>query len=682
MLIQFTKYLVPHIIALPIIITFAIILFRIKSSEDLKITSFLIVGCAVWVSGYALEIMNVTLTGKIISDSILSFGESIIQSLLFILAAKLAGFTRLLKKDILIILSIKPIAVMILVLTNSFHELVYKNWVVQPNGLLEVASITDYGAAYWAWFSYDCIIGIASTVFLFLILTGRHKFFRRQAAILLFSLIAIWTSEASYIYEFIPASNDYTAIVASFCCVLYWALGYRYLKIGEVVPIKYESIIENINDSVIVLNNKGIVTFLNKPAQNLFLSGPDFMGKHISHFWPDYSLNTTESREDMKIDIAGQTRHFDISQSPIRRARTEVAGKLIILKDITERVKYEEKIKYMSFHDYLTRLYNRAFFDEELVRLDNSRNLPLSIVLGDVNGLKMINDIYGHEKGDELLIKIADILKECFRSSDIISRWGGDEFIVLLPLTEQKIAQEIVTRIENACAKYSTENMIISISLGVSTKVNQDESIEKILKLAEDKMYLQKRGDEKVTHRSVMSSLKRSLYRKDFGTEDHIKRMEILALALGKNLRLAETKLNELVILSALHDIGKISIADSIIQKPGKLSPSEWELVKKHPEVGWHIAKSSMDLAAVADAILAHHENWDGSGYPKGLKGDEIPLLSRIISLVDAYDAMTSERPYREALSREQAILEIRKCSGINYDPGLVEIFMEIVQKF
>jgi diguanylate cyclase (GGDEF)-like protein len=366
---------------------------------------------------------------------------------------------------------------------------------------------------------------------------------------------------------------------------------------------------------------------------------------------------------------------------PVFNKKGSMVGTFGITRDITDRKKYENKIKHMSFHDYLTGLYNRAYFEEELLRLNTERNLPLSIILGDLNGLKMVNDTYGHDKGDELLIKVAEVLKQCFRKSDIISRWGGDEFIILLPLTDYSRAEEIAGKIEKACYQCSSHDLPLSISLGISTKVKEDESIEGILKAAEDKMYLQKMGDEKRTHRSMIFSLEKSLDKKDYETEEHVKRMGDLALLLGKGLNLPEDKLNELVMLAALHDIGKIAVADSIILKPGKLTPQEWELVKKHPEVGYRIAKSSTDLAAIADAILTHHENWDGSGYPEGLKGEKIPLVSRIISIVDAYDAMTNDRPYRRAFAKEQAIAEIRRCSGTKYDPKLVEVFLKAMDR-
>ncbi|MBE3090425.1 MAG: diguanylate cyclase [Actinobacteria bacterium] len=383
--------------------------------------------------------------------------------------------------------------------------------------------------------------------------------------------------------------------------------------------------------------------------------------------------------KETRADI--EDRWVTTTKFPLFNKKGSIVGTFGITRDITDMKKNEDKIKYMSFHDYLTGLYNRAYFEEELNRLSVQRNLPLSIVLGDVNGLKMMNDTYGHEKGDELLIKVAGILKQCFRKSDIISRWGGDEFIILLPLTDCIRAEEIVRRVEQACRQFSSEDMPISIALGISTKVKEDENIVEVLKAAEDKMYWNKTTDEKRMHRSMIFSLEKSLDKKDYETEEHIERMGDLALLLGKDLNLPEDKLNDLAMLAALHDIGKIAVADSIILKPGKLTPEEWELVKKHPEIGYRIVKSSTDLAAIADAILTHHENWDGSGYPVGLKGEEIPLVSRIISIVDSYDAMTNDRPYRKAFAKEQAIAEIRRCSGTKYDPKLVEVFIKIMDR-
>jgi diguanylate cyclase (GGDEF)-like protein/PAS domain S-box-containing protein len=683
MIIQFSIYAVPYLVALAITLPFLVIIFRFKSSEDLKITSLLLISTVVWILGLALEIMNVTLIGKVIFSIIEYIGVVSISVAIFILSAKLAGFTRLIKKDIVIAISIIPAADLVSHIINNIYGLLQKTLTIQPSGLLEAVSGKGYEIASWIWLGYDGILVLLSLIFLFMILAGRHKFFRRQALILLFSVIIVFTLEILYSLKVIPFMTYLSPFALCLGWIVYWTFGYRYLKMGEFVPINYESIIENINDGVMVLNKKDVVNFMNRPAQDLFMAGSDFMGKPISSFWPDYGLNFTggqpETKKDIMIATGGAEKYFEVSLSPVKIRQKEIAGKLLIMKDITDRKRYEKKIKYMSFHDYLTGLYNRAFFEEELARLNTERNLPLSIVLGDVNGLKMINDTYGHEKGDELLIKVASILKQCFRKSDIVSRWGGDEFIILLPQTDYSIAEEITARIHDICSGHQIQDMPLSISLGISAKVGKDEAIEQTLKAAEDRMYSNKMGDEKRTHRSIISSLEKSLDQKKYETEEHVERMGDLALLIGKDLNLSKDKLNDLIMLAALHDIGKIAIADNIILKPGKLSSQEWEMVKKHPEVGYRIAKSSTDLAAIADAILTHHENWDGSGYPEGLKSDNIPLVSRIISIADAYDAMTNDRPYRRAFTKEQAVEEIKKCSGTKYDPKLVEVFLKIV---
>jgi diguanylate cyclase (GGDEF)-like protein/PAS domain S-box-containing protein len=352
-----------------------------------------------------------------------------------------------------------------------------------------------------------------------------------------------------------------------------------------------------------------------------------------------------------------------------------------IVRDITERKEAEKIIKHLSFHDYLTGLYNRAFFEEEISRLDTNRQLPLTIIIGDVNGLKIINDAFGHEKGDELLCRIANVLRVIFRSEDVVARWGGDEFVVILPKTSMKEALSILERVNIALERASTKTMPLSISFGISTKKNVYKNISEVIKEAEDKMYRHKLIKKESTHSSIISSLEKALEERDYETEEHVKRMKILSEKLGRELNLSMETIDELSLLAALHDIGKISIADSIILKPQSLTRKEWEAVKKHPIIGYRIAESSGELAPIAKGILYHHEWWNGNGYPERKKGEDIPLISRIISIVDAYDAMTNDRPYRKALSKKEAIAELKKFSGSQFDPFLVKKFISIVER-
>lgn len=342
--------------------------------------------------------------------------------------------------------------------------------------------------------------------------------------------------------------------------------------------------------------------------------------------------------------------------------------------------KFEKEIKYLSFHDYLTGIYNRAFFEEELVRLDTERQLPLTIVIGDVNGLKIINDVFGHERGDELLIRIARILKESFRSEDIVARWGGDEFTVILPKLDTEETLKIISRVNGRFKKESTKTLPLSVAFGLSTKTHFSQKTAEVIKTAENNMYGQKISEQKSIQSTIITSIGKALKEKDYETERHIERMKDLGVKLGKDLKLPEETLDDIALLATLHDIGKISIADSIIFKAADLSRKEWKVIKRHPEIGYRIAESSAELAPIAKGILHHHEWWNGKGYPKGLSGEHIPLIARLIAIVDAFDAMTNDRPYRKALTIEEAIAEIKRCSGTQFDPELVKKFIKIIK--
>lgn len=360
---------------------------------------------------------------------------------------------------------------------------------------------------------------------------------------------------------------------------------------------------------------------------------------------------------------------------------TNIDGQLCILSiltDITDQKQAEEEIRYLSFHDRLTGLYNRAYFEEELKRLDTTRQLPLSIIMGDVNGLKLINDALGHQEGDKLLITVAAALREACRTEDIVARWGGDEFIILLPGCPHNIAAGIVERIKSAETLFHTLPIQTSISLGTATKTRSDEDIRSIIKEAEDKMYRNKLLENKSTRSYFLSSLERTLWSRSHETKDHCERIKKMAMQIGDYVHLSASEMDSLRLLAALHDIGKIAISNSILEKPGKLIAEEWEAIKKHPEVGYRIALSSPEMAPIAEAILHHHERWDGAGYPLGLRGKDIPFLSRIISIVDAYDVMTHGRPYQDSVSSEDAWCEIIRLAGTQFDPDLVNIISSL----
>ncbi len=354
---------------------------------------------------------------------------------------------------------------------------------------------------------------------------------------------------------------------------------------------------------------------------------------------------------------------------------------MALVKDITARKTAEEKVIYLSFYDKLTGLYNRNYLEEEMDRLEKSRDMPVGVIMADLNGLKLVNDSYGHCVGDELLQKTADILRESCRREDIIARWGGDEFVILLPRVSEKNIINISRRIRENCHGYFVKDIPVSLAVGTGIKEDAGESFEDVLNEVESKMYKEKLPESRSTRSAVLRTLLKTLEEKSFETELHAERMLMFAWKIGERIGLPDSELNRLSLVITLHDIGKINIPEKTLTKRDSLTEEEWEMIKEHPEVGHRIAFASEEFAHIAEDILSHHERWDGTGYPRGLKEDEIPLLARITAIVDAYEVMSNGRPYKEPMSQEAIIEEFRRCSGTQFDPGLVEIFIEILQK-
>ncbi|MCD5414946.1 MAG: diguanylate cyclase [Clostridiales bacterium] len=359
----------------------------------------------------------------------------------------------------------------------------------------------------------------------------------------------------------------------------------------------------------------------------------------------------------------------------------EIIGYHAIYTDISEQKRIENHIRRLSYQDALTKLSNRAFFEEQLLELNTIEMHPLSVIMADVNSLKLVNDVFGHNEGDKLLIIFANILKKQCRKDDIIARWGGDEFAIILPKTSEKIAKKICNRIKKACSMNGVLPINVSVALGYAKKNNVEIDFSNIIKIAEKKMYREKLIESKAVRDRIIALLQDSLIEKNIETKEHTNRMRELGKRLGKRLRLSRVEYSKLDFLALLHDIGKIVISDNILLKPEKLTANEWEEIKKHPEAGYRIVQSTADSSHIAELILSHHEHWDGRGYPRGLKGTRIPRLARIIAIIDAYDVMTNGAVYKKAISKEEALEEIRRFAGSQFDPKIASIFLEMMME-
>ena len=352
-----------------------------------------------------------------------------------------------------------------------------------------------------------------------------------------------------------------------------------------------------------------------------------------------------------------------------------------VFDDITERKLMELKLREQVYKDSLTGLYNRHHLESQLPSLDSEEHLPLSVIIGDLNGLKIINDSMGHHQGDEVLRGAAKVFHSVARSRDVVVRWGGDEFLLLLPKTTAEQAQKICLEIDAASQEMNHTGLAPSIALGSATKTVPEENIADVFRSAETNMYQQKISSAQSRRSALVSSLQQALAEKSHETEEHARNLQKRAVNLAQRIGLSDGEVVTSSLVAILHDIGKVGISENILDKPGPLTEEEWQVMRQHCEIGHRIVASSPDLLDVAEGVLYHHERWDGKGYPHGLKGEEIPIAARIVALADAFDAMTSDRAYRKALCPEKALEEIASGAGSQFDPYLAREFLGMLKE-
>jgi diguanylate cyclase (GGDEF)-like protein/PAS domain S-box-containing protein len=466
--------------------------------------------------------------------------------------------------------------------------------------------------------------------------------------------------------------------------------------------LKFKNIILNTQqevslDGILVVNERVEIVSFNQRFADIWEIPGDIMASQSGQKALDYVLPKLVDPEEFvnlinylnnnKQEIGNEEialkdgRILELYSSSMFGDNDRYYGRVYYYRDITERKVAEEKVRYQSFHDGLTGLYNRVYLEKEMERLNTKRQLPLGMIMADLNGLKLVNDTFGHEAGDELLKQAAEILRNSCRKEDIISRWGGDEFVVFLPQTTEEDLKAIWQRIDEKCKETHVKDIPLSLALGTAIKHSANMDMAEILKEAEENMYKHKLAESQRVKNTVLKIMLKNLEAKSFETEAHYSGMQNAAESIGKGIGLSKPELDKLEMLIPLHDIGEINISEEILTRKGPLTAEEWEIIKKHPETGYRIVRATEEFAQVAEDILSHHERWDGSGYPQGLMGKEIPLLARITAIADAYEVMISGRPYKKAMSREEVITELKRCSGTQFDAELTKVFLSVLKK-
>ncbi|MBI9094078.1 MAG: PAS domain S-box protein [Sphaerochaeta sp.] len=457
----------------------------------------------------------------------------------------------------------------------------------------------------------------------------------------------------------------------------------------------FETTLLSVGDGVISTDAEAKVLFMNQVAEQLTgWRADEAKGRPFTEIfktvcgtkrekYPDPVSRALEQKCTIKlfddtILIArdGVERYIDDSASPIMDRDKTIRGVVLVFRDSTEKREEKDKILQLSYRDSLTGLYNRRYYEQIKQTINTEPYYPLSMVLGDVNGLKLTNDAFGHDAGDQLLKKVAAVFRKTCREGDIITRIGGDEFILLLPRTDALNAKIIVDRINEALLTEEIRGLKVSVSFGYSVKEGEPISLEETFKIAEDGMYREKLSKSADFKKHAIDTLLVKQFEMNQWEREHSIKVGQLCKSFAEVMGFSKEEVWQIERGASLHDLGKIAIDESILSQREDLTQSQGLELKRHPEIGYTILRSVGEYASFAEYVLYHHEKWDGTGYPQKLKGEAIPQPARMIAIVDSYVAMTSNRAYKRKLSPEEAIEELYACSGTQFDPELVPIFV------
>jgi len=459
-------------------------------------------------------------------------------------------------------------------------------------------------------------------------------------------------------------------------------------------------ILDSAAEAIYVIDLRGNCTFCNRSCLKMlgYNDESDLLGKNmhwqIHHTKRDGTPFPIEQCKVYSVFTQGVGSHVDdevfwradgtpldveyYSYPQIKNG--EIIGAVVTFLDISERKRREAEIQYLSCYDTLTGLHNRRCFDENRAKIDNPDNLPLSVIFADINGLKMTNDIFGHTAGDELIKKSSEILQQACREGDVVARVGGDEFIILLPKTNEENAGKVLARIKAGFADARIEAIKCSVSLGLDVKRSSDQLLDEILANAENAMYKDKTMNRELINKDIVNTIIETLHARSALEKRHSVAVSELCGRMGVKLKLSEPKINTLKRAAYLHDIGKI-ILDKCILTKEDLTEEEIEKMRQHSVIGYRILNLFDDTLDLAEYVYGHHERWDGKGYPRGLQGEQIPLISRVILVTETYDRILNRSEVPTEDQKREALEIIRNGAGYQFDPKIVEVFCRMIEE-
>lgn len=379
--------------------------------------------------------------------------------------------------------------------------------------------------------------------------------------------------------------------------------------------------------------------------------------------------------------LSGENHIFQCKYKSMKDSKNRGIGKIFVFHNITSMRKTYFELEQSTLYDALTGLYNKQSYLTQVPQWNDSRYWPVAVGVCNINGLRSINDQYGTAYGDFVMQQLARYVRIHIDEDTFAAKLDNGDILAVMEGKTHEDAAAIFEEIKRDLEKFFSKDHEVHVEYGIAVKERDDVTMERVLSDARTSMQNKKMLRDNSASSSLVDSLKQTLSESDYETEEHVERTREMAARLGKRMNLSDSDIGKLELLAVLHDIGKVAIPHHVLVKKGKLNDEEFKIMQQHTVKGYRIAKSSPELGDIADCILSHHEKWDGTGYPNHLKGEEIPLLARIISAVDSHDVMVHNRPYHQAMPEEDAIKELRRCAGTQFDPHIVEVFTALLEE-
>ena len=489
-------------------------------------------------------------------------------------------------------------------------------------------------------------------------------------------------------YIYLNIENRLFYFPYSFCLYALLPAVYlwRFSHYKPTIMLSYirQMVFDRLGSPVVFFDIDDILVDFNIDAEKLFvlekqlvdhLTLSDFLKRFVSSQIRRKSVSTVE---EVTIKTpSGIERVYKLDYSCLNDKFGKPLGTLLIFHDVSELKKLYNTMEKTVMTDVLTGLFSATFLKRKITEINLYRKYPYSAVVCELNGLSLIEEGFGEDSAKAAIMHVAEVLKNQLRSTDFPSYVDGN-IVILMPDTDVILAEKVLKRVSDILKKDTTFNFMLSFEYGIASKPTRDSDMQQIVSQAATILAKNKIVRTAYVHDSIIESLQNSLHNSSFETEQHSQRVAKICAEMAKHLKLSPSEREQLELLAMFHDIGKLSVPKEILLKPTALTDEERQVMILHTINGFKIANCSSILSPVARGILCHHENWDGSGYPNGYKGEDIPYYARIVSIADSFDVMTHDRVYAKAVPAEQAKSMILSASGIKFDPKLVRVFDSI----